>query len=139
MHFSGSKMLVALLGSAMMATAGVAVAQERPETPEPPRPERPAPQLGQQQKQPDVDVSDKEVQQFADIYREAIKVRSKYAGQAQNAKNREEAMKLRKDMNKEMMQVIKDSPMTVQRYRTIARAASSDPDLQNELKQAIRK
>lgn len=133
-------MLVAILGAGMMAGAGAALAQERPDSPEPPKPaqpERPQPQLGQQQKQPDVEVSEKEVQHFAGIYKESMKIRSKYAGQAQNAGNREEAMKLRKEMNAEMMKVIQDSPLTVQRYRTIARAASSDPELKNELKQAI--
>ncbi len=136
MRFSSSKLLVALFCSGLMI-AGSAAAQERPDSPEAPKPERPQPQMGQQQKQPDIDVSDKEVEQFADIYAEATKIRSKYAGQAQNAENREEAMKLRKQMNGEMMKVIQDSPLSMQRYRQIAQAASSDPELKNELQQAI--
>lgn len=139
MRFSSSKLLVALFCSGLMI-AGSAVAQERPdapEAPEPTKPERPQPKLGQQQKQADIDVSGKEVKQFADIYAEASKIRSKYAGQAQNAENREEAMKLRKQMNGEMMQVIQDSPLSMQRYRQIAQAASSDPELKKKLKQAI--
>lgn len=139
MRFPSSKMLVALICTGLLTAAGTVAAQERPETPAPPKAERPQPSLGQQQKQPDVDVSDKEVQQFAGIYKKATKIRSKYAGQAQNAENKEEQMKLRKQMNAEMMQVIKESPLTMQRYRTIAKAASTDPELKKELKQAIQR
>lgn len=115
-----------------LALALPAAAQTRPQTPAPPQPKRPEPQLGQQQ-QSKVDVSDKEVKQFADIYLQSRKIRGKYAKQYQSAENKKEQQKIRTEMGQEMRQVIKDSPLTMERYREIGSATQKNPKLRQRI------
>lgn len=148
MRVTNSKLFLSIAAAAGLSLAGVAPVLAQPEAPTPPEPqqERPQPQqqqqqqqqpqMPQQQQQADIDVSDEEVQKFADVYNQTAEVRQKYTEQLQNAEGQEEAQEIQREANEEIKGVIEDSPLTVERYQEIARATAQDTELRQRILEA---
>lgn len=142
MRVTNSKLFLSIAAAAGLSLAGVAPVLAQPEAPTPPEPqqERPQPQQQQpqmpQQQQANVDVSDEEVQKFADVYNQTAEVRQEYTQQLQNAEGQEEAQKIQREANEEIKGVIEDSPLTVERYQEIARATAQDTELRQRILEA---
>jgi hypothetical protein len=137
MRTTYSKLFLSIAAAAGLSVAAAMPALAQPEAPNPPEPEheRPQPQMPQQQ-QADIDVSDKEVQKFADVYNETAEVRQKYTQQLQNAEDQQEAQNIQREANEEIKSVIEESPLTVERYQEIARATAQDTELRQRILEA---
>lgn len=138
MRTTHSKLFLSIAAAAGLSVAAAMPALAQPEAPTPPEPkqERPQPQMPQQQQQADIDVSDKEVQKFADVYNETAEVRQKYTQQLQNAEDQQEAQNIQREANEEIKSVIEESPLTVDRYQEIARATAQDTELRQRILEA---
>lgn len=103
-----------------------AVAQEQPQ----PRPQPPAaPQAS--------DFSDGELDQFAEVYVEVQQVRQEYQEELSSSTDPEKAQQVQKQMSDEIVGLIQDSPLSVDRYREITQASSRNAELRNELIERI--
>lgn len=129
MRFNLKRSLILAMGAAGIAGAGLVSAQTQPQSPPPPQPERPQPQQPQQA----VQVTDQEVQHFAEVYTESRSVRQEYSEKFQNAENQEEAQAIQQEMNDEMMEIIEASPLTPQRYQEIASATAQNDQLRQRI------
>lgn len=112
---------IAVLAAAIAVPAVAQKAESKPPVPKP------------QQQQVNVEVSDKEVRQFANVYLESHALRRKYAGQFQSAEKNEDKRKIQQQMQQEMRNKIEASPLTMQRYQRIARAAAQDQVLRQRI------
>lgn len=137
MQITNSKLFLSIAAAAGLSVAAVTPVLAQPEAPTPPQPqqERPQPQMPQQQ-QANVDVSDAEVQKFADVYNETAEVRQEYTQKLQNAEDQQEAQQIQREANEEIKAVIEDSPLTVERYQEIARATAQDTELRQRILEA---
>lgn len=137
MRTTHSKLFLSIAAAAGLSVAAAMPALAQPEAPTPPEPqqERPQPQMPQQQ-QADVDVSDEEVQKFADVYNKTAEVRQEYTQQLQNAEDQQEAQSIQREANEEIKSVIEESPLTVERYQEIARATAQDTELRQRILEA---
>jgi flagellar biosynthesis component FlhA len=90
---------------------------------------------GQQsaQQQPTKDVSDKELQQFADAQAELAKIQQEYSQKLQNVEDPERATSLQRQANEEMKTAVKDVGLNVQSFNEIAMAIQNSPELQQKL------
>lgn len=90
---------------------------------------------GQQsaQQQPTKDVSDEELQQFADAQAELAKIQQEYSQKLQNVEDPERATSLQRQANEEMKTAVKDVGLNVQSFNEIAMAIQNSPELQQKL------
>lgn len=95
----------------------------------------------QQQPAPNVDVSANEIQTVAEVAVAINQIRARYIPklkQAQQAKNKQQAMKLQRQYQQEVGKAIQEKEgISPKRFSTIMRAAQTDTTLQNKLKTAI--
>lgn len=139
MRVMNRKLFLSLITSAGLCAAVAMPAAAQPEAPKAPEPkvERPTPNLPTQQ-QSSIEVSDKEVQKFANVYKSTASVRQKYTKKLQNAQNRKEAQNIQRKANSEIKAAIEASPLSVQRYQEIARATAQDKELRQRILKATR-
>lgn len=90
---------------------------------------------GQQsaQQQSTRDVSDKELQQFADAQAELASIQQEYSQKLQNVEDPERATSLQRQANEEMKTAVKDVGLNVQSFNEIAMAIQNSPELQQKL------
>ncbi|MFW6089788.1 MAG: DUF4168 domain-containing protein [Gemmatimonadota bacterium] len=125
---TGGRILAALAGLALVAglQAPGLVAQEQV----PPQ-EQPAPQP-QQQEAPDIEISDGEMEQFAQAYLEVEEIQLELNEELQAAQMPEEAQQIQQEANQEMETAITEEGMDVERFSLIVQAINADPELQEE-------
>lgn len=104
---------LALIGVPGLVLAPDAAAQQQ-------RPEQP-----QQQ----IEVSDDELESFAKAYLAIQEVRQRVETQMQEAESPQEAQQLQQQGNAEMVQIVEDHDLEVQRYSQIGTALNQDPEL----------
>jgi flagellar biosynthesis component FlhA len=126
-EFSSMKRLnLIALATALLFGFNAAIAQEEQSSSD---------MSGQQsaQQQPTKDVSDKELQQFADAQAELAKIQQEYSQKLQNVEDPERATSLQRQANEEMKTAVKDVGLNVQSFNEIAMAIQNSPELQQKL------
>lgn len=99
-----------------------------------------AAQQGQQGAPPaqDIEVSDGELETFAEAHLEVQEIRQEMDQAIQSAEDREAAQAIQKQANQEMAAVIQDEhEMEVNRYRQIAQAINQDQELRQKFQTII--
>lgn len=118
--------------TSFIAACGLLAAPALLATPQPPSPPAAPPQAQQTPT-----VSDQEWRQFAEIYVNAQEIRENYEADITSAGNPEDAQKVQQKMSDEIIAMIEESPMTLERYNELARATASNPDLRNKALEEI--
>ncbi len=116
--------------------AGDAASQQQGQ---PPAGQQQQPPPGQQQA-PQIEVEEDELRAFTEAQVEIEGLRGEYQTRLQEAEGQEEARQIEQEANEEMVGVVEDQGLDVQRYTQIARAIDSDPDLRQrfmELRQEL--
>lgn len=112
-----------LLALATLVTAA-AVAAEAPQAP---------------QKAPaSIDVTDKDVQNFAEAHKEVMKVRQQYISKAKNTEGKKQRTQLKLAMQKDMLQAVQESGMKPKRYNQVARQVAQDKELRERVQSELR-
>lgn len=97
-------------------------------------------QQGQQgaQQAPDIEVSDDELQTFAEAHLDVQEVRAEMEEAIQSAEDPETAQTIQQQSNRQMAAVIQEEHgMEVDRYTQIARAINQDPELHREFQSIL--
>lgn len=118
---TATALMTVLLASVPAASALAAQAQQQPQA---------APQQAQA-----VDVSDKQLQQFADAQEAVNNIREDAVAKLEQIKDKNEAQQLQQQANQDMISAVKNSGLSVQNYNVIARAVHTNTKLQARLKQ----
>lgn len=138
MRIANSKLFLTIAAATGLSVAAAMPVMAQPEAPSPPpqqQQERPQPQMPQQQ-QANIEVSDAEVDKFANVYNQTADVRQEYTQKLQNAEDQQEAQQIQREANEEIKAVIEESPLTVERYQEIARATAQDTELRQRILEA---
>lgn len=138
MRIANSKLFLTIAAATGLSVAAAMPVMAQPEAPTPPpqqQQERPQPQMPQQQ-QANIEVSDAEVDKFANVYNQTADVRQEYTQKLQNAEDQQEAQQIQREANEEIKSVIEESPLTVERYQEIARATAQDTELRQRILEA---
>ncbi len=86
------------------------------------------PQQGQEQ----MNVTDAQLQQFAEAQAAVRQVQSKFQAQAQAVETEEEMQMIQQQANEEMVQAIERTDLSIQEYNEIANAVQTDPQLREK-------
>ncbi|MFW6192550.1 MAG: DUF4168 domain-containing protein [Gemmatimonadota bacterium] len=116
-----------LLGAAAAALAG-AVLLSAPGT---------AQEQQQAPPQQETEVSDDELETFAEVHIDVQDIREEMNRTVQESEDPEEAQAAQQEANQEMVSVIEDHDMTPERYTQISQAINQDPELQEELQKLV--
>jgi hypothetical protein len=136
-HLSLSAMLAA--GAAVLALAGApALAQEPGADPQ----QQPQPEYQPQPPAPGqapgtTEVSDEQIEQFAEAYSEVAQLRDSYTQQIVQAEDPDRATELQQEANEKMIEAVEDKGLTVGEYNMIAEAMDRDPELQERVLQRL--
>jgi len=82
------------------------------------------------------DITDAQIEKFSDAQKEMLDVRSEWQGKMQNAKGEKAAMQQRQMANQAMVEAIQDSGLTVDEYNGIAKAAQSNPQIAQRIRES---
>lgn len=85
------------------------------------------PPQGQQQQ---VNVTDAQLQEFAQAEASVRQVQEKFQGYAQAVETQEEMQTIQNQANEQMVQAIEQTDLSVQEYREIASLVQADPQVQ---------
>lgn len=96
-------------------------------------------QQGQaQQQQPEtIDVSDAQLEQFADAQTQIADIQEDFSGRLQDVEDPEKANELQREANEEMTAAVEDAGLDVESFNQIAMAIQNDPELQEKLSEMI--
>lgn len=112
--------LVMLVGGLMLsAPASAQQQQEQPQAQEP------------------IEVSDDELETFAEAHLEVQEVRTELQASLQQAENAEEAQSAQQEANAEMVEIIQDHDMTTERFSRIVNGINADPELQERFDEVV--
>ncbi len=100
------------LSAALLITAPVTVAQEQKEA----------------------SFSDDQLSQYASARSEIKEVSQSFRGDMQEAENKKEAQKLRKEMQEAMVGAVESSGLSVEDYNKITKAVRQDKELQSKVR-----
>jgi len=93
-----------------------------------------AQQQGAQQQPPqDVDVSESQLESFAEARTAITEIQQDYSQRLQNANDPEKANALQQEANEEMISAVQETGLDVESFNTIAMAIQNDPELQQKL------
>lgn len=133
--------LTALCGLGL--AAGSSLAQENPPPQQPPQPpppqerEAPPPPPSQTQPQQQVDVSDAEMQKFAEIYVDVQETRDELSSQLRETESQESAQEIQARMRDAITDTIEQHDWSVEKYNRVATAINNDPDMREEALERI--
>lgn len=91
----------------------------------------PAPEAGE------ADFDDAEKAAFADAHQEVMSIREEYVERIGDAEDREQATQLQQEANEKMVGAVDEAGIDVELYGQIARAASQDSELAEELREEM--
>lgn len=127
-QFHTSRFLAPVALAVALGASGAAVAQQG------------GAQGGQQgamqQQAPDIDVSDEQVEAFAEAQARVAEIGEKWTPRMQEAESSEDVQKAREQAQQEMVIAVENSGLSVQEYNQIARAAQADEELRQEIQEA---
>lgn len=87
-----------------------------------------APQGQQPPGQAQTELSEEEIDRFADVYMELDEVRVETESQLQEAEGPEEQSEIQQQASADMEGILDDYDMTIQEYQRIAQAIETDPE-----------
>lgn len=92
-------------------------------------------QQGQMQQQPpaDINVSDQQLEQFADAQVSIIEIQQDFSERLQGVEDPDRAQELQVQANEEMTSAVDEAGLDVESFNAIAMAIQSDPELQQRL------
>lgn len=93
-------------------------------------------QGGAQQQAPDIDVSDEQVESFAEAQNRVAEIGEKWTPRMQEAESSEDVQKAREQAQQEMVIAVENAGLSVQEYNQIARAAQADEELRKKIQDA---
>lgn len=85
-----------------------------------------------------IDVTDKDVQNFAEAHKEVMKVRQQYISKAKNTEGKKQRTQLKLAMQKDMLQAVQESGMKPKRYNQVARQVAQDKELRERVQSELR-
>lgn len=124
---TGRRFLGALGGLALVAglqAPGLAAQEQVPPQ------QQPMPQ--QQAPAPEVEISDAEMEQFANAYLQVEEIQLELNEEIQSTQMPEEAQQIQQEANQKMEAAIVEEGMDVERFSLIVQAINRDPALQEE-------
>lgn len=113
--------LCAIAGLGLVGASGLLFAQQEPAQP-PPAPSQPA-----------ADVSDADIEKFAEIYVDIEATRSEMSQEMAEVQDEQEAQELQARMHEEIVSTIEDHGWSLERYNEVANAISADPELRKQV------
>jgi len=116
-YMKNFKMMTAALFAALLAFSTAGIAQQQQAAPT------------------DVDVSNSELQSFAEARTAISEIQQDYSQRLQNVKDPETANSLQQQANEEMIGAVEETGLDVESFNTIAMAIQNDPELQQKLQQ----
>lgn len=87
----------------------------------------------QQQQAPQIDVSDEQVEQFADAQARVIEIGEKWTPRLEGAESAEDMQEARESAQREMVIAVENAGLSVQEYNEIAQAAQVDEELRERI------
>lgn len=90
-------------------------------------------QQAQQSAPQTVEVSDQELQQFADAQMEIAGIQQEFSQRLQQVEEPEKAQELQRQANAEMTTAVEEAGLDVESFNQIAMAIQNDPELQQQL------
>ncbi len=87
----------------------------------------------EQQQPPQIDVSDQQLQQFAEAQMQISEIQQDFSGRLQDVEDPERAHELQVQANEEMTEAVSDAGLDVESFNDIAMAIQNDPELQERL------
>ena len=118
--------LLALVAALLVPAAFAQQPEQKPQ--QPPQPTPP------QQRAPEVETSDQEIDQFAELLLQVQEVRAQYVPKMRQTEDSQKARTLQQQMQGEIEQTIKEfDGITAERYDKIAQAARADKDLKQKI------
>lgn len=116
--------LITLMTFSIALAIGGAVYAQYDEAPPPAEPEQ-------------TDVSDQELQQFAEAQTEISSIQQDFSARLQGVDDPEEAHELQVEANEKMTDAVEDAGLDVESFNRIAMAVQNDPELQEQLTDMI--
>jgi len=86
------------------------------------------------QEQKEASFSDDQLSQYASARSEIKEVSQSFRGDMQEAENKKEAQKLRKEMQEAMVGAVESSGLSVEDYNKITKAVRQDKELQSKVR-----
>ncbi|MFP4098938.1 MAG: DUF4168 domain-containing protein [Alphaproteobacteria bacterium] len=117
-----NKILMTAAAVGLLSTGGVATVANAQDSYMPP----------QGQQQPQMNVTDAQLQEFAKAQAAVGQVQSKFQEQAQAVETQEELQMIQQQANEQMVQAIQRTDLSVQEYNQIANAVQADPQLREK-------
>jgi glucose/arabinose dehydrogenase len=131
---SAAALALALCGTAFAQQPGAGTtppdAQEPQQQAQPPAPQ-PGPAPGA------AEVSDEQLERFADAYTEVAQLRDEYTQQIIQAEDPDRATELQQEANERMIEAVEEKGLSVGEYNMIAEAMDRDPELQERVLQKL--
>ncbi|NBB92005.1 MAG: DUF4168 domain-containing protein [Gammaproteobacteria bacterium] len=91
-----------------------------------------------QQQQPEtIDVSDQQLEQFADAQTAIMGIQQDFSSRLQEVEDPEKARDLQRQANEEMTSAVEETGLDVESFNQIAMAIQNDPELQQKLTEMI--
>lgn len=95
-------------------------------------------QQGQQMQQPEtIEVSDQQLEQFADAQIEIAGIQQDFSSRLQQVEDPEKAQELQRQANEEMTTAVEDAGLDVESFNQIAMAIQNSPELQQQLTEML--
>lgn len=91
-----------------------------------------AQQMRQQVK--DINVSDQKMKQFVAVQQQVAEVSRQYMNKVQKQESQSDKQAMSRKAQKEMSQIVEQSPLSIREYNKIAMALSNNPKLQKQYK-----
>lgn len=126
-HLSTSRFLAPVGLAIALGVSGAAVAQQS------------GAQGGAQggmQQAPDIEVTDEQVEAFAEAQARVAEIGEKWTPRMQEAESSEDVQKAREQAQQEMVIAVENAGLSVQEYNQIARAAQADEELRQKIQDA---
>lgn len=86
---------------------------------------------------PAIEVSDQDVENFADAYVAVQTINQQYTEKLQNVEEAEKATALQQEARDKMAGAVKEAGLTISDYQEIAQAAGQDEELRADIEQAV--
>ena len=89
------------------------------------------------QQQETIDVSDQQLEQFADAQTEISTIQQDFSSRLQEVEDPEKARDLQREANEEMTAAVEEAGLDVESFNQIAMAIQNDPELQQKLTEML--
>lgn len=86
---------------------------------------------------PAVEVSDQDVENFADAYVAVQTINQQYTEKLQNVEEAEKATEMQQEARDKMENAVEEAGLTISDYQKIAQAAGQDEELRADIQQAV--